>query len=101
MARFVTSTVCLSDRIARLGNPLGHADPALHNQGFTYNSRLTSWSTHRSVAKQFSGKNGVVLRTSIEEMQALGVNILASPDAFGESEVLLEGVITGLPVEMP
>jgi hypothetical protein len=41
------------------------------------------------------------LRTTIEEMQAQGVNILASPDAFGESEVLLEGIIPGLPVELP
>jgi RHS repeat-associated protein len=87
--------------IARPGDPLGHADPVLHNQGFTYNSRLTSWSTDRSVAEQFAGKNGVILRTTIEEMQAQGVNILASPDAFGESEVLLEGIIPGLPVELP
>jgi hypothetical protein len=87
--------------IARPGDPLGHADPVLHNQGFTYNSRLTSWSTDRSVAEQFAGKNGVILRTTIEEMQAQGVNILASPDAYSESEVLLEGIIPGLPVELP
>ena len=63
--------------------------------------RLTSWSTDREVAEGFAGKNGVILETTIEQMQARGVNILTSPDAFDEAEVLLEGRIPGLQVTTP
>jgi len=83
---------------ARPGDPMGHADPVLHNEGFTYNSRLTSWTTDPAVASGFAKEGGVVLNTTLEEMQARGVNILTSPDAYNESEVLLEGTITDLGV---
>jgi hypothetical protein len=38
------------------------------------------------------------LQTTIEEMQARGVNMLKSPDYFDEDEVLLGGRIGGLQV---
>jgi hypothetical protein len=79
----------------------GHADVYAHNAGDTWTSRLTSWSADREVAEGFAGKNGVILQTTIEQMQARGVNILTSPDAFDESEVLLEGRIGGLQVTQP
>ncbi len=72
-----------------------------HNAGDTWTSRLTSWSTEREVAEGFAGKNGVILQTTLEEMQARGVNILWSPDEFDEAEVLLEGRIEGLQVTQP
>lgn len=87
--------------VARPGNPLGHADPVLHNEGYTYNSRLTSWTTDPSVASDYAGKNGVILRTTLEEMQARGVNVLTSPDAYGESEWLVEGIVDRLGVSGP
>ncbi len=59
---------------------------------------LTSWTTDPEVAGGSAGKNGVILRTTIEEMQARGVNILESPDYYDESELLLEGRIEGLQV---
>ena len=62
---------------------------------------MTSWSTDREVAEGFAGKNGVILQTTIEEMQARGVNIFESPDCFEESEILLEGRIGGLQVTQP
>jgi hypothetical protein len=43
----------------------------------------------------------VILQTTIEEMQASGVNIFESPDYFDESELLLEGRIGGLQVTQP
>lgn len=43
----------------------------------------------------------MILRSTIEEMQARGVNILWSPDEFDESEILLEGSIGGLQVMRP
>jgi hypothetical protein len=43
----------------------------------------------------------VILQTTIEETQARGVNILESPDAYEEAEILLEGVIDGLEVTQP
>jgi hypothetical protein len=87
--------------IASPGDVAGHADVYAHNAGDTWTSRLTSWTTDREVAEGFAGKNGVVLRSSIEEMQARGVNILSSPDQFDESEILLEGRIGGLRVTKP
>jgi hypothetical protein len=86
---------------AQPGDPLGHADVALHNQGFTTGSSLTSWSTDRAVAVQFAGKGGVVLETTIGELQARGITVLPSPDAFGEAEVLVDGVVTNVKVTNP
>lgn len=64
--------------------------------GDTWGSRLTSWSTEREVAEGFAGKNGVILRTTLEEMQARDMNILDSADAYDEGEILLtEGVNGG------
>lgn len=87
--------------IARPGDPLGHTDAAVHNMGFTTDSRFTSWTTDQSVAEGFAGKNGVILHTTIEEMQGRGVNIVSSPDIYGESELLLEGTIGNLGVMSP
>lgn len=87
--------------IASPGDVAGHADVFAHNAGDTWTSRLTSWSTEREVARGFAGKNGVILQTSLKEMQARGVNILGSPDEFDEAEVLLEGRIAGLQVTQP
>jgi hypothetical protein len=67
----------------------------------TWMSRLTSWSTDRAVAQGFAGKNSVILQTTIEEMQASGMNIFESPDYFDESELLLEGRVRGLQVTQP
>jgi hypothetical protein len=79
----------------------GHADVYAHNAGDTWTSRLTSWTADREVAEGFAGKKGVILQSTIEEMQARGVNILWSPDQFDESELLLEGRIEGLEVTKP
>ena len=87
--------------VARPGDPLGHADPVLHTEGFTYNSRLTSWTTDPSVAAEFAGKNGVVLRTTLEGLQARGINVLTSPDVYGENEWLVEGTVDRLGVFRP
>jgi hypothetical protein len=76
-------------------------DVFAHNVGDTWTSRLASWSTDRETAEGFAGKNGVILQTTIEETQARGVNILESPDAYEEAEILLEGVIDGLEVTQP
>lgn len=88
--------------IASPGDVVGHADVYAHNVlNDTWGSRLTSWSTEREVAEGFAGKNGVILQTIIEEMLARGVNILESPDAYDEAEILLEGRIEGLQVTQP
>ena len=67
----------------------------------TWASRLASWSTDRAVAEGFAGKNGVTLRTTIEAMQARGVNMLELRDAYDEAEILFEGRIGGLQVTQP
>lgn len=87
--------------IASPGDVAGHADVFAHNAGAMWTSRLTSWSTDRAVTEGFAGKNGVILQTTIEEMQASGVNIFESPDYFDESKLLLEGRIGGLQVTQP
>jgi hypothetical protein len=43
----------------------------------------------------------VILRTTIEAMQVRGVNMLESPDAYDEAEILFEGRIGGLEVTPP
>lgn len=82
--------------VARPGNPLGHSDGALHNAGDTMNSRLTSWSTDKSVAADFmmsgAGNEGVILVTTIKQQAG---RMVASPDAFNELEVLLSGIVRG------
>jgi hypothetical protein len=59
---------------------------------------LTSWTTDTATAQQFAGKSGVILHTTVEDLQARGVNILASPDRFRESEILVQGRVEGLTV---
>jgi hypothetical protein len=68
------------------------------SSGADPNSRLTSWTTDLTEAASRAGSDGVILRTTLEEMQARGVNVLDSPDTFGENEILLEGIIRGLEV---
>lgn len=58
--------------VASPGDVAGHADVFAHNAGDTWISRLTSWSTEREVAEGFEGKNGVILQTTLEDMQARG-----------------------------
>ena len=75
------------------GDAGGHAHPGMHNRGLTEWSRLTSWTTDELVAGRFAGWDGVVLETTIEELQRRGIRILTSPDKFGEAEMLVEGVV--------
>jgi len=77
------------------GNLLGHRDGVLHSAGMTENSMLTSWTTDRSVAQRFatngaSGR-GVILETTLEQQAHRTVQGLD----LGESEVLLQGIVTG------
>jgi hypothetical protein len=90
--------------IASPGDETGETDVYAHNSGDTWTSRLTSWTTDPDVAEGFAGGKGgggVVLQTTIEEMQARGVNILWSPNLFDEEEILLEGRIEGVQVTRP
>ncbi|HAP74494.1 MAG TPA: hypothetical protein DCR14_00235 [Acidimicrobiaceae bacterium] len=82
--------------IARPGDVNGVSDAALHNAGFTHGTDLTSWSTKLNVAEDFAGPGGVVLETSVEQLQRRGVQILTSPDNFDEAEVLVRGTVCGL-----
>jgi hypothetical protein len=50
------------------------------------------------VAEGFAGPDGVVLRTTLEEQTE---RVVPGPDMFGESEVLLRGIIKGLQVLGP
>lgn len=74
----------------------GHSDPARHNGGNTQ-SVYTSWSTNLDevaldAASEGNGP-GIVLR--IPNQDTLGYMRVDSPDIYGESEVLIEGVVTG------
>lgn len=68
----------------------GHTDPALHNLGDT-ESVFTSWSTDKGTAQWFAtkyGRPGVLL-----ELRAPVSRLIASPNAFDEAEVLIEGPV--------
>jgi hypothetical protein len=68
----------------------GKASPLEHNLGDTA-SPYTSWSTDMDVARGFAGPKGVVLR--IPQAAGDGYRLVTSPDLFGESEVLVEGIV--------
>jgi hypothetical protein len=70
----------------------GLASALEHNLGDTQ-SPFTSWTTNPEVARGFAGRNGVVLR--IPYGPGDGYGIVGSPDLFGESEVLIEGIVRG------
>jgi len=81
----------------------GHSDPALHNDGNT-RSEFTSWTTDRSVAVDFatnggSDPNGVVLR--IPNADGPGLIRVPSPNSYHESEVLIQGPVSGADVTSP
>ena len=73
----------------------GHDSPELHNDGDT-ESIFTSWSPDVSVADHFAtrfGKPGVKLKADIPKSQ-----LVESPDAHEEAEVLVTGVVVGAEV---
>ncbi|WP_186377221.1 DUF6531 domain-containing protein [Curtobacterium pusillum] len=89
------------------GDILGHSDGRAHALGMTEDSNLTSWTTNRSVAERFAsdgsgqgvltpGGRGVILSTTMEEHAH---RIVPGPDALGESEVLIRGVVSDVKVE--
>ena len=73
----------------------GLASAAEHNLGSTL-SPYTSWTTDLKVAQGFAGEGGVVLR--IPQVPRPGNPFVWSPDRFFESEVLIEGTVTGAKV---
>jgi hypothetical protein len=84
--------------IALPGDEAGIVDVVAHNTGFTKATALTSWTTDTKWAEWFAGKDGVILHTTVEELRARGINVLASPDRFNESEILVQGRVEGLTV---
>jgi RHS repeat-associated protein len=73
----------------------GSSTPAQHNEGFT-DSPYTSWTTDLDVARDFAGEDGVVLR-----IRRTGQNLVQSPDAYNESEILIQGIFRGAEVFLP
>jgi hypothetical protein len=69
----------------------GDASALEHNLGDT-NSPFTSWTTDPEIAQDFAGPDGVILR--IANAAGPGYGPVASPDLFGESEVLIQGNVT-------
>jgi len=74
----------------------GHSDPARHNGGDT-DSEFTSWTTDPGIAYDAAteyGPGGIVL-----EIPADSVNgIIGHQDLYGESEVLVQGPVSGASV---
>ncbi|WP_235883971.1 putative T7SS-secreted protein [Saccharopolyspora elongata] len=79
----------------------GHTDPGLHNGGDT-RSEFTSWTTDLDgVARDAAGDGngpGVVLR--IPNADAPGYTRVESQDIYGESEVLIQGPVSGAEVSV-
>ena len=68
----------------------GPASAAEHNAGWT-ESPYTSWTTNIKVARGYAGPNGVVMQ--IPNAPGDGYSLVASPDKYDESEVLVQGVV--------
>ncbi|GLL08360.1 type IV secretion protein Rhs [Dactylosporangium matsuzakiense] len=76
-----------------------HEDSALHNGGTT-DSVFTSWTTDEQIATDISEEGngpGIVLRVKRADVAG---QITASPDIYGESEVLLKGDVRGANVSV-
>ena len=88
--------------VARPGDLLGHTDAAAHNLGRTHGSRFTSWTRDRAIAERFAGPDGLILewRTGAPPRGADWQFVL-SPDKYMESELLVEGLLTGIRVTTP
>jgi hypothetical protein len=67
----------------------GHENPYLHNEGDT-RSEFTSWTTNRAVAERFTEGKGIVLQMTVDKSK-----LIYSPDYYGESEVLIQGPVSG------
>lgn len=79
----------------------GQSTPALHNQGFT-DSEFTSWTTDYQVAWKKAIESDVNGRGIILQKDFDVTELVSSPDAFGELEVLVRGiVIDALVFEVP
>ena len=75
----------------------GYTNPRLHNSSAIFtNSKFTSWTTDRNIAKRFSKSDGVILEVNIPKSRTIN-----SPDIFSESEVLIQGTIKNLKVTTP
>jgi RHS repeat-associated protein len=72
-------------------NPIGGPASAVeHNAGNT-SSEFTSWTTNPSVADWYAGGyDGVVLQKTFGADELIG-----SPDKYGESELLIQGPVSG------
>ena len=75
----------------------GTATSEQHNFGDT-KSQYTSWTTDLTVAREKAsdtslGGHGLILQKDFSEQE-----LVVSPDYFGESEVLIRGIIVGATV---
>lgn len=82
--------------IAIPGDPEGHEDAQLHNEGATRGSRFTSWTHRREVAEMYAGAGGLLLEWATgKPPDGAGWRFEWSPDLFGEQEVLICGTLVG------
>ncbi len=68
----------------------GNASVFEHNYYNNTRSPWTSWTTREDIAEVFAQEGGVVMRKLFPN-----TSMIKSPDLFKESEVLIEGVVTG------
>jgi hypothetical protein len=91
-----TDHVGYADALEGTAKPWGGpASAEEHNLGNT-NSPYTSWTTDLGVAQAKAGDGGVVRR--IPQAPRAGNSFTWSPDWYYESEVLIEGTVTGAEV---
>mmetsp|Transcript_23799 Transcript_23799/g.32475 ORF Transcript_23799/g.32475 Transcript_23799/m.32475 type:complete len:128 (+) Transcript_23799:64-447(+) len=85
-------TVLRSQPTEELKEVEGMVDTAIeHNLG-SHHPSLSSWTRSPSVAKLFSGSDGVVLSADLGPPKH---RLFWSPDNYYEEEVLVEGPISG------
>ena len=82
-----------------IAEPRGGTASAIEHNAYDTRSPFTSWTTDLKVAKDFAGKNGVILR--IPNASTKAYRLVASPDTYNESEVLVEGTVRGAEVFRP
>ena len=88
----VASCCCTTQTLKAASGPPRHSSPYQHNSGNTQ-SVFTSWTTDPGMAHAHAMPGGVVLKKTVPTS-----SLIESPDIFNESEVLLEGIVSGAEV---
>jgi hypothetical protein len=81
------------------GTALDEASLTKHVLGGDVNAGVTSWTTDRNIARQFSGANGTIIEVDLSKVSNRVVPRPPVAKYAAEHEVLLKDIIKGTPTK--